>query len=68
MKSIFKSSNVGGVRIGLPRFHVPKNLAFMLGLDVRSRLRGNTSRDLRFIINYDCIGLFVGNGVILVQV
>ena len=27
-----------------------------------------TSRDLRFIINYDCIGLFVRNGVILVHV
>ena len=49
-------------------FMFQKNLAFMLGLDVRSRLRGNTSRDLRFISNYDCIGLFVGNGVILVHV
>ena len=29
----------------------------MLGLDVRSRLRGNASRDLRFIINYDCIAV-----------
>ena len=45
-----------------------KNLAFMWGLNMRSRHRGNTSRDLRFIINYDCIGLFVGNGVILVHV
>ena len=43
-----------------PRFHV--------GLNMRSRHRGTTSRDLRFIINYNCIGLFVGNGVILVHV